>query len=39
LSSFSAMSVSVNLPENIIRWSVAIDPVTAIRIVGDYRAG
>ncbi len=34
LSSFSAMSVSVNLPANIIRWSVAIDPVTAIRIVG-----
>src|ERR1700757_4011315 len=34
LSSFSAISVSVNLPENIIRWSVAIDPVTAIRIVG-----
>src|ERR1700733_14339226 len=34
LSSFSAISVSVNLPANIIRWSVAIDPVTAIRIVG-----
>src|SRR6202035_4524933 len=34
LSSFSAISVSVNFPANIIRWSVAIDPVTAIRIVG-----
>src|ERR1700761_6151116 len=33
LSIFSAISVSVNLPANIIRWSVAIDPVTAIRIV------
>src|ERR1700743_3714285 len=39
LSSFSAMKVSVNLPANIIRWSVAIDPVTAIRIVeGLYSA-
>src|ERR1700761_1751158 len=39
LSSFSAISVSVNLPANIIRWSVAIDPVTAIRIVeGLYSA-
>src|ERR1700759_3956330 len=39
LSSFSAMRVSVNLPANIIRWSVAIDPVTAIRIVeGLYSA-
>src|SRR6201996_73667 len=39
LSSFSAISVSVNLPPNIIRWSVAIDPVTAIRIVeGLYSA-
>src|ERR1700759_2586384 len=33
LSSFSAISVSVNLPANIIRWSVAIDPGTAIRMV------
>src|ERR1700760_560768 len=33
LSIFSAISVSVNLPANIIRWSVAIDPVTAIRII------
>src|SRR5271169_5452428 len=31
LSSLSAMSWSVNLPGNVIRWSVAIDPVTAMR--------
>ena len=30
-SSLSAMSWSVNLPGNVIKWSVAIDPVTAIR--------
>ena len=36
LSIFSAMNVSVNLPANIIRWSVAIDPVTAIRIVEGF---
>src|SRR5260370_17241034 len=33
LSSFSAMSWSVNLPGNVIRWSVEIDPVTAMRTV------
>src|SRR6266568_1861135 len=33
LSSFSAISWSVNLPANVIRWSVAIDPVTAMRTV------
>src|SRR5215469_2341874 len=32
LWSLSAISVSVNLPAKVIRWSVAIDPVTAIRI-------
>ena len=31
LSSLSAMSWSVNLPGNVIKWSVAIDPVTAMR--------
>src|SRR6266568_1755038 len=30
-SSLSAMSWSVNLPGNVIKWSVAIDPVTAMR--------
>src|ERR1700722_4516138 len=33
LSSFSAISVSVNLPAKVIRGSVGIDPETAIRIV------
>ena len=31
LSSLSATSWSVNLPGNVIRWSVAIDPVMAMR--------
>src|SRR6201987_2571268 len=39
LSSFSAMSWSVNLPGNVIKWSVAIDPVTAIRTALPYPAG
>ena len=30
-SSLSAMRCSVNFPGNVIRWSVATDPVTAIR--------
>src|SRR5260370_5402816 len=33
LSSFSAMSWSVNWAGNVIRWSVAIDPVPAMRTV------
>src|SRR5580704_9129712 len=36
LSSLSAMSWSVNLPGNVIKWSVAIDPVTAIRTALPY---
>src|ERR1700722_1522710 len=32
LSSLSARSWSANRPGNVIRWSVAIDPVTAMRI-------
>src|SRR5271169_1783626 len=36
LSSLSAMSWSVNLPGNVIKWSVAIDPVTAIRTELPY---
>src|ERR1700733_8730036 len=39
LSSFSAISVSVNLPPKVIRGSVAIDPETAIRIVGELYSG
>src|SRR5690349_4961636 len=35
-SSLSAMSWSVNLPGNVIRWSVAIDPVTAMRTALPY---
>src|SRR5947209_13418873 len=35
-SSLSAISWSVNLPGNVIRWSVAIDPVTAIRTALPY---
>src|SRR5215475_2627717 len=33
------MSWSVNLPGNVIRWSVAIDPVTAIRTALPYPPG
>src|SRR5580693_849392 len=36
LSSLSAISWSVNLPGNVIKWSVAIDPVTAIRTALPY---
>src|ERR1700740_3351307 len=39
LSSLSAMSWSVNLPGNVIKWSVAIDPVTAIRTALPYPPG
>src|SRR5580692_4855913 len=38
LSSLSAMSWSVNLPGNVIRWSVAIDPVTAMRTAANPAA-
>src|SRR6516162_1147856 len=38
-SSFSAMSWSTNRPGNVIRWSVAIDPVTAMRTATTYNAG
>src|SRR6516225_260455 len=38
-SSFSAMSWSTNRPGNVIRWSVAIDPVTAMRTATIYNAG
>src|SRR5215813_302467 len=38
-SSFSAMNWSTNRPGNVIRWSVAIDPVTAIRTATTYNAG
>src|SRR5215472_15087203 len=31
LSSLSGISCSTNLPGNVMRWSVAIDPVTAMR--------
>src|SRR6516225_6135511 len=37
-SSFSAMSWSTNRPGNVIRWSVAIDPVTAMRTATAYNA-
>src|SRR5271166_2599757 len=37
LSSLSAISWSVNLPGNVIKWSVAIDPVTAMRTVATPR--
>ena len=35
LSSLSATSESANRPGKVMRWSVAIDPVTAMRTVGQ----